>query len=82
MAESYLARLPIGTQELEQAQKFLNQVSDYSYTLANKTIGGEDLSQEDLDNLTSLHQYCGSLNAEKILLIGLKPKWQNLIYDL
>ena len=82
LAETYLARLPIGTQELEQAQKFLNQVSDYSYTLANKTIGGEDLSQEDLDNLTSLHQYCGSLkdtlNQLEIDLYSGNIKWGEL----
>ena len=82
LAESYLARLPIGTQELEAAQKFLNQVSDYSYTLANKTIGGEDLSQEDLDNLTSLHQYCGSLkdtlNQLEIDLYSGNIKWGEL----
>ena len=82
LAETYLARLPIGTQELEQAQKFLNQVSDYSYTLANKTIAGEDLSQEDLDNLTSLHQYCGSLkdtlNQLEIDLYSGNIKWGEL----
>ena len=61
LAESYLARLPIGTQELETTQKFLNQLSDYSYSLANKAISGNDLSQEDLDNLTTLHGYARSL---------------------
>lgn len=82
LAESYLARLPIGTQELEQAQKFLNQVSDYSYALANKTIGGNDLSQEELDNLTSLHKYCGSLkdtlNQLEIDLYSGNIKWGEL----
>lgn len=61
LAQSYLARLPIGTQELENAEKFLNQVADYSYALANKTINGTKLSQEDLDNLSDLHGYSKSL---------------------
>lgn len=61
LAQSYLARLPIGTQELENAEKFLNQVSDYSYSLSTKAINGTQLSQEDLDNLSNLHGYSKSL---------------------
>ena len=38
MAQSYLAMLPIESQELEHTQKFLNQVSDYSYSLSRKNI--------------------------------------------
>lgn len=82
LAESYLARLPIGTQELETTQKFLNQLSDYSYTLANKTIGGEDLAQEDLDNLTKLHEYCSllkdTLNQLEVDLYSGNIKWGEL----
>ena len=38
LAQSYLARLPIGSQELANTNKFLNQVSDYSFTLSRKNI--------------------------------------------
>ena len=38
LAQSYLARLPIGSQELANTSKFLNQVSDYSFTLSRKNI--------------------------------------------
>ena len=51
LAQVYLAQLPISTNELSNTARFLNQVSDYSHSLAKKTIDGEDLSQEDLDNL-------------------------------
>lgn len=82
LAESYLARLPIGTQELETTQKFLNQLSDYSYSLANKAISGNDLSQEDLDNLTTLHGYASSLkdtlNQLEIDLHSGNIKWGEL----
>ena len=82
LAESYLARLPIGTQELEETQKFLNQVADYSYSLANKAIKGNDLSQEDLDNLTNLYKYSGSLkdtlNQLEIDLYSGNIKWGEL----
>lgn len=61
LAQAYLSRLPIDTQELENTQKFLHQVGDYCYTLSKKTVKGEKLSQEELDNLTQLHQYSVSL---------------------
>ncbi len=57
LAQSYLARLPIESQELENTEKFLNQVSDYSYSLSRKNIYNEDLTQEDLKNLKDLHSY-------------------------
>ncbi|MCI8383734.1 MAG: germination protein YpeB [Clostridia bacterium] len=57
LAQSYLARLPIESQELENTEKFLNQVSDYSYSLSRKNIYHEDLTQEELKNLKDLHSY-------------------------
>lgn len=57
LAQSYLAQLPIGTEELSNTAKFLNQVSDYSYTLSQKNIYKEELTQEDLDNLEELYNY-------------------------
>lgn len=57
LAQSYLARLPIESQELENTEKFLNQVSDYSYSLSRKNIYNEDLTEEDLKNLKDLHSY-------------------------
>ena len=57
LAQTYLARLPIESQELENTEKFLNQVSDYSYSLSRKNIYNEKLSQDDLNNLQELHSY-------------------------
>lgn len=57
LAQSYLARLPIESQELENTEKFLNQVSDYSYSLSRKNIYNEDLTEDDLNNLKELHSY-------------------------
>jgi len=57
LAQSYLAQLPIESQELENTEKFLNQVSDYSYSLSRKNIYNEDLTEEDLRNLKELHSY-------------------------
>ena len=57
LAQVYLSRLPIESQELEKTAMFLNQVSDYSYSLSRKNIYNESLSKEDLDNLKQLHSY-------------------------
>ena len=65
LAQTYLAMLPIESQELENTEKFLNQVSDYSYSLSRKNIYNESLTNEDLKNLKDLHQY--SVDLENTL---------------
>ena len=65
LAQSYLSQLPLENQELEKTQKFLNQVSDYSYSLSRKNINNESLSEEDLKNLKELHTY--SIELENTL---------------
>lgn len=57
LAQTYLCMLPIQSQKLENTEKFLNQVSDYSFSLSRKTIKGEDLKEEELNNLKQLHTY-------------------------
>lgn len=57
LAQAYLSQLPIESQELENTERFLNQVSDYSYSLSRKNIYNESLTDEDLKNLKELHSY-------------------------
>ncbi len=57
MHGSYLSQLPIGSNELENTEKFLHQVSDYSYSLSQKNIYNTPLTDEDLNNLEKLHDY-------------------------
>lgn len=61
LAQSYLSRLPIDSNELANTAKFLNQVSDYSYSLSRKNIYNESLSDDDLKNLKDLHTYAVEL---------------------
>ena len=56
LAQTYLSMLPMQAQELESTEKFLNQVSDYSFSLSRKNIKGEKLSDEDIKNLENLHK--------------------------
>lgn len=57
MALTSLSQLPINTNELENTSKFLNQVSEYSYSLYTKNLRDEELSNEDMENIKNLHQY-------------------------
>lgn len=65
LALVYLTGLPMNTEQISGVAKFLNQVSDYSYSLSRKNIEDEELSNEDFDNLRNLHQY--SLQLENTL---------------
>lgn len=61
LAQIYLSQIPINNEGLSNTSRFLNQVSDYSYSLSRKNIYNEELTQEDLDNLKELHTYCVNL---------------------
>ena len=61
LAQVCLSQLPISSNELANTSKFLNQVSEYSYSLATKCINNEDLTDEELNNLEELRRFCGSL---------------------
>ena len=55
LTQTYLSMLPLESQELENTQKFLNQVGDYSYSLSRKNIKKEELTEDDLNNLEEMH---------------------------
>lgn len=65
LAMGYLSQLPINSNELENTSKFLNQVSEYSYSLYRKNLKDEELSEEDMKNLKELHEY--SVELENVL---------------
>ena len=61
LAGAYLAQIPINSNELENTAKFLNQVSEYCYSLSRKNIKGEKLSDEDMKKLEELRKYSNEL---------------------
>lgn len=65
LAQAYLAMLPMGSEELSNTSKFLNQVSDYSFSLSRKNIYNESLTEDDFNNLKDLHNY--SIELENTL---------------
>ena len=63
LAQVYLSQIPISNEGLSNTQKFLNQVSDYSYSLSRKSIKNENLTQEELNNLKELYNYSTQVNT-------------------
>lgn len=63
LASVYLSQIPLEQEGLAKTSRFLNQVSDYSYSLSQKTMGNEKLTAEDLQNLQLLHQYSVELET-------------------
>lgn len=61
LAIVYFENIPFIDEGTNKSIKFLNQVSDYAYTLSKKSINGEELSEQDFENLKTLYNYCTSL---------------------
>ena len=51
VAVSYMKNIPFNSNGSDKSIKFLNQVSDYCYTLSRKCLRGEELKDEDFNNL-------------------------------
>lgn len=62
LAQTYLGMLPIESQELENTEKFLNQVSEYSYALSRKNIDGTGLTDDDINKIKELYNYSNDLS--------------------
>lgn len=61
LAQAYLGMLPIESQELENTEKFLNQVSEYSYSLSIKNIEGNALTDDDINKIKEMYNYSNDL---------------------
>ena len=62
LAEVYLSQIPVKNEGLSNTQKFLNQVSEYSYSLSRKCIEDKNLNKEELDKLKELYNYSVEVN--------------------
>ena len=56
-AQEKLAQLPIRHAEISKVQKFLNQLGDYTFAMAQRTFQGEELQDKERGNLEQLHNY-------------------------
>ncbi|MBR1764495.1 MAG: germination protein YpeB [Ruminococcus sp.] len=56
-AKAALAQLPVSGAELENTYKFLSQVGNYSLAMSEKVREGEQITDEEYENLASLYDF-------------------------
>jgi spore germination protein len=61
-AKASLGQLPLSDTQLDNLSRFLSQVGDYSYVLAQKLVDGETLTEDENEMLQKLSDYCNTLN--------------------
>ena len=61
-AKSCFGELPSGDTNLENTAKFLSQVGDYTYVLSQSMINGQNISNDEYNNLNALNEYAASLS--------------------
>lgn len=61
-AKACLSQLPITEIQLDNTEKFLSQVGDYTYTLSQSLIDDKQISVSEYENLHSLGLFATSLN--------------------
>lgn len=82
LAKSNLEALPVTQDSMQNASKYLSQVSDYSYTLIKKLVNGGTISDEEYKNISSMSD--NSKEFSKVLsdiyndLNNGKVKWDEL----
>ncbi len=62
LAQNYLSQIPIKNEGLSNTQKFLNQVSEYSFVLSKKNLEGNGLSKDENNKLKELYEYSKEVN--------------------
>ncbi len=57
LAQANLGQMPVSHLALNNASRFLTQVSDFSYSLVRQNLDGRPATPEQFDNLMKLHDY-------------------------
>ncbi len=85
LAVNFIKNIPFNSHGSDKTIKFLNQVSDYCFTLSRKTLRGEELNDEDFENLKKLYDYSSNLknilNQISFDLNNETISWENLKDD-
>ncbi len=63
LAQSALSQIPITHITLEKVMQYLNQLSDYAYTLSHEAIEGKDLTEEELNNIKDFYERAQIMNT-------------------
>ena len=63
-AKSAMLQLPVQELSLENTYKFLSQVGNYAQSIAKKPAAGEEISDDEYNNLKSLRKYAETLSSD------------------
>lgn len=63
-AQEKLSQLPIRHGDITKIEKFLNQLGDYTFAMAQRDIKGEPLGDKEVGNLEKLHNYALELSQD------------------
>ncbi len=69
-AKECIAQLPLSGVSLDNTEKFLSQVGDYSFYLSKNALYDTAITEEEYENLASLGRYAGNLSAALNSLCG------------
>lgn len=64
LAQNSLDKIPVNVNLLEDANNYLNQVSDYSYSLSRACMAGKELTNEQKEELNSIYDYSTKLKTQ------------------
>lgn len=62
-AKACLGQLPISEIQLENTEKFLSQIGDFTYLLSQNVINDNEISDEEYQTLSELSTYASNLNS-------------------
>jgi len=68
MAQEKLTQLPLDHGAIRTTEKFLSQLGDYASAMANKSVEGQVLEEEEMDTLQELQGYSNYLAQQLIEL--------------
>lgn len=90
-AKACLGQLPVSEVQLENTEKFLSQVGDYTYLLSQEVIGNNQITEEEYNTLSQLSSYASALNTKLLAMqqdiydgnisFGTVGKKSNLYFD-
>lgn len=63
-AKAALAQLPMEQLNLENTYKFLSQVGNYSLSISEKMMAGNEISTEEYENISSLYEFSRQLSQD------------------
>ena len=64
MAKSAMSSLPVSDFHLTSTYKFLSQVGEYAMALSKRASAGEEITQEEQENLRKLWEYSQGLSSQ------------------